>query len=190
MYQNFMPELVKILPPPAVPSDLDERYLEWNQQALSIKLPKDYVEFGRIYGSGNIKCAYSWEVISPFRASYAAFVLSQSRTHILFRESQQIEDVPFGIFPESGGILPFATSSNGDSIGWITNGEPDEWPVVDLETYEEGRYQILQMGFSEYFYRVLTRDIVLDRHEGGDEWEVGDVKFRDRFFFDKPLRAQ
>ncbi len=30
---------------------------------------------------------------------------------------------------------------------------------------------VLEMGFSEYWVKVLSREIVLDRHEGGGVWD-------------------
>ena len=45
---NRFAELTKILAPPPQPADYDERYLQWNQNVLSTKLPDDFIEFGRI----------------------------------------------------------------------------------------------------------------------------------------------
>src|SRR5438128_1827733 len=126
MRQNKMPEFVKILPPPVNPLDLAEPTLARNERVLRIKFPTDYVAFGRLYGSGTIKSAYSWEVWSPFRSTYPLIVLEFSRIWNIFREAMDIDDVPFGIFPDVGGILPFAKTPDGDWVCWRTKGEPDE----------------------------------------------------------------
>ncbi len=70
MYQNKISELKTILKPPAKPLDCDEEMLARNETVLRIKFPNDFLEFGRIYGSGQIKTAYTWEVWSPFRPTY------------------------------------------------------------------------------------------------------------------------
>lgn len=46
---------------------------------------------------------------------------------------------PLPIWPEPGGFLPFASSIDGDSIGWLTDGEPDRWPlIVEPRHHEQG----------------------------------------------------
>ena len=188
MPNNRFAELTKILPPPPQPADYDERYLQWNQNVLSTKLPDDFIEFGRIYGSGTIKTAYSWEVCSPFRVTFPMFVLDFARTCQVYKDAAEPEGVPFGIFPEVGGVLAFAVTPDGNRVGWITTGEPNSWKVVDMHDYEVGDFEIFDMSFSEYFLNVLTRKIVLQRHQGGDEWDPAtDIKFKGNFFFDKPF---
>lgn len=106
MHTNKIPDLLKILPPPEKPLDFEESMLQRNQSILRLEFPSDFVEFGKIYGSGTIKSAYSWEVWSPFRPTYPLIVLEFARTWNIFKEASEINDVPFGIFPEVGGILP------------------------------------------------------------------------------------
>jgi hypothetical protein len=175
---NVVAELVKILPPPAAPIDSDESALQRNEQALRIKFPHDFLEFGRIYGSGTIRCAYSWEVWSPFRKTYPLIVLEFARICNIFKAAMEVNDVPFGIFPEEGGVLPFAMSPGGDWVCWQTGGDPDDWHVVDLYQYEDGSYEKLELGFSEYFVSVLTRKVTLRRHQDGDNWDPSkDLQF-------------
>ncbi|OWK36182.1 hypothetical protein FRUB_08745 [Fimbriiglobus ruber] len=37
---------------------------------------------------------------------------------------------PLPLYPEPGGMLPWAVSDNGDTLYFITAGPPDEWPSV------------------------------------------------------------
>jgi hypothetical protein len=37
---------------------------------------------------------------------------------------------PLPLFPEPGGLLPWAVSDNGDVLYFITAGTPDQWPTV------------------------------------------------------------
>jgi hypothetical protein len=46
-------------------------------------------------------------------------------------ESQSSGTVPFPLFPDPGGALPWARSDNGDVVYWLTRGDdPDRWPVA------------------------------------------------------------
>jgi hypothetical protein len=38
---------------------------------------------------------------------------------------------PLAVWPEPGGFLPFASSIDGDQLGWLTEGTtPDDWPLI------------------------------------------------------------
>ncbi len=180
MFTDKTSELAALVSPPDAPLDFDKTVLQRNQGILRIEFPADAVEFAKVFGSGRFKCAYTWEVWSPSRQTFPLIVLEFSRIFNMFKESMEIDDVPFAIFPDVGGILPFATSSDGDWVCWITKGEPNDWKVVDLYQYEQGFYQILEMGFSEYFYNVLTRNVVLDRLKEGDVWNPDEVEFQQK----------
>jgi hypothetical protein len=187
MARNVIAKLAKVLPLPKAPCDTDPKMLARNEGILRIQFPKDFVDFGKQYGSGTIKSAYSWEVWSPFRPTYPLIVMEFARTWNIYRDSVGGTDVPFGIFPEVGGVLPFATTDGGDWVCWRTEGDPDKWTVVDLCKYDNGYYELLNMSFSEYFLAVLTRKTVLIRHQHGQEWDPkADLIFSSkRVFFDQ-----
>ena len=46
------------------------------------------------------------------------------------RDGWLVEQCPFPIFPEPGGLLPAGGDTNGGSIFWITDGPPGEWSLV------------------------------------------------------------
>lgn len=186
MSSNKVVTLAQAIPPPAHPLDWNEWMLERNLRILSIKqFPEDFVDFGRIYGSGVFKAFYTWEVWSPARANYPSIVLNFARRTNKFKDAAGVNDVPFGIFPDVGGFLPFASTPDGDYVGWITAGKADEWKVVDLSRYSTGMYQSYDGGFSGYLYDVLSRKLHLDRHQGGKDWTLGDVAFEQTVFEDR-----
>jgi hypothetical protein len=186
MRQNRVAELAKILPPPNAPLDRDESFLRRLENCTRIQFPADFIEFGKLYGSGTIKSAYSWEVLSPFRPSYPLYILNFARNQELYRDSMEVGNEPFRVFPQVGGLLPFAQSSGGDYVCWETIGEPDDWGVVDFYSFDDGQFERLDMGFSEYFYKVLTREIVLNRHRDGDSWDPQtDLKFMPVIYADQ-----
>jgi hypothetical protein len=186
--RSTIADLARLLPPPEKPLDYNEAMLARNQGVFRIQFPDDFVEFGRAYGSGTIKAAYSWEVWSPFRPTYPLIVLEFARVWNLFKDAADVSGVPFGIFPEVGGLLPFAKSADGDWVCFRTAGEPNGWDVVDLGRYEPGGYEILEGGFADYFVSVLSRRVVLKRHANGNGWDPQtDLKFRQRVFADQGL---
>ena len=186
MHANKIADLVKILPPPANPLDRDETVLARVKRVLSVQFPGDFLEFGRLYGSGNIYAASTWEVWSPFRPTYPLIVMKFARGFNLYRASQEVTGMPFGIFPEEGGLLPFAKSVDGTWACWVTQGQPDDWSVVDIGRYEQDGYEALDMGFSEYFYSVLTRKHILARHKTDEAWQTdAPLSFEPEVFVDQ-----
>ena len=41
--------------------------------------------------------------------------------------------LPWPPFPEPGGVLPLGRTDNGDELYWVTQGQPDQWPVALVE---------------------------------------------------------
>lgn len=170
MQTGYIKKLESIISPPLHPLDCDETGLIRVKSILRTELPGDFLEFGRRYGSGTITSSYSWEVWSPFRPTYPLIVMEFSRICNIFKEAREISGLPFGIFPEVGGLLPFAKSDDGDWVCWITKDDPDQWNVVDLAQYESGSYEIVNKRFAEYFFDVLTGTHVLQRHQHNPTW--------------------
>lgn len=47
------------------------------------------------------------------------------------------EDFPLAAWPEPGGFLAFANSIDGDELGWLTQGDPDRWPVIVYPRHDD-----------------------------------------------------
>src|SRR6266540_3689111 len=52
------------------------------------------------------------------------------------------EDFPHPLYPEPGGLLEWASTSNGDSRCWLTGGDPDSWPAV-VWNIRRGAYTVM-----------------------------------------------
>ena len=192
VFANKIRELAAVIAPPERPSDWDEELLRRNKNILRTEFPDDYIEFGRVFGSGAFNAAIPaddsslyLEVWSPARETCPSIVMHYSRILNYFKAAMEVDDVEFGIFPEQKGYLPFARNLDGGSVGWITAGEPNDWKVVELEGYESGAFQILEMGFSEFLFNVLTRKIALNRYEDLTPWKVEDVTFGQEIYADR-----
>lgn len=127
--ENGLAALQALVPPPERPW-LGERSWEWLSAELGTRLPADYVELMTSYGGG----AWSdwlrlWVPLDPGElglAERSAAVLGFERTaRVTYPEYH-----PMPLWPEPGGYLPFGDSIDGDRIGWITSGSPDEWKLV------------------------------------------------------------
>lgn len=130
--------LMRAVPPPALPLDAGSMSAFAQVEAsLGLHLPDDYKLLVVSYGDGTWQDF--WHLLNPFsRLRYwnlleqaprddasGNTVLSAER-YIQLRHA----DYPHAIWPEPGGILPWAGTDNGGRFFWLTTGEPNQWPTI------------------------------------------------------------
>ncbi len=123
------PRLRKLLTIHRGGSDKSDARWQEVEQLLGLTLPGSYKSLVDKFG------ASQWEkflhVLSPF----------EDRSN-LQRRGKEILDAdrasrrefpwlyPLALFPEPGGLLPWAITDNGDTLYFITSSPPDEWPTL------------------------------------------------------------
>ncbi len=124
-------DLVALVPPPAAPIDAAG---DWTavETALGAGLPADFKALVGRYGLGQFA-----EIIllTPFsvRANGMFDLVKKARTQLdLYRTHRDDwpDDFPYPLYPEPDGLLEWGTISDGDTLCWLTTGEPDRWQVV------------------------------------------------------------
>jgi len=106
----------------------DARWLK-AEDALGIRLPGSYKALIDLYG------ASSWgnflHILSPFDDDLN---LERVGREILHADRQSRDSFPshypFALYPERGGMLPWAVTDNGDTLYFVTLSLPDEWPTL------------------------------------------------------------
>jgi hypothetical protein len=90
-------------------------------------------------------------------ASWWAAVWRWSRVLIPWFEDLRAEvpeDFPFPLYPEPGGLLPWAKTGDGTDLCWLTEGQPDSWPTAAWNIPGGGhRYDMIA---AELLYRYLS----------------------------------
>jgi hypothetical protein len=118
-----------LVPPPDRPY-LGEGTWERLFRTLGIALPTEYVELMTTYGAGVWS---NWlRFFTPLRFRSASFAHEVESTLDTYRELRDEfpDDHPLATWPEPGGFLPFASSIDGDYLGWLVDGAPDGWPLI------------------------------------------------------------
>lgn len=126
-------ELKKNLVPPAKPVEIPD-VSQWTdiEKKMGITFPSDYREFCSVYGTGTLADPGRLMVtlFNPCSKTYEG----RLQTHCeIFQDSKDMEGdeyVPYDVFPNSPGLLPWASDDNGNTVSWLTKGPPDKWPIV------------------------------------------------------------
>ncbi|MBI5722446.1 MAG: SMI1/KNR4 family protein [Planctomycetes bacterium] len=140
------PEMVRELPSP---EDWASVECKW------CRLPADFKAFVSDYGTGCID-NFVW-VFNP-ASQNENLNLSQQITQQL-TAFKGTETLGLSLFPTKEGILPFGMTDNGDLLAWKVTGQADAWPVVIIDSRVPD-YQEFEMGFSDFMYVILTKEVV------------------------------
>lgn len=146
--------LIKVMPPPAAPF---EAYIgPWQpfEAALRTPLPQDYKDFVRLYGNGRLLDYFGINV--PVSRSPYMRLVSDAETVInIFRSD---EELPYPLWPEPGGLLPFGRSDDGHQFFWLCRGAPADWRVV---VWDRGmlRYEMFDCDLTDFLAGIVTGHI-------------------------------
>ncbi|MBS0262252.1 MAG: SMI1/KNR4 family protein [Planctomycetes bacterium] len=126
-------ELMKLVPPPDDPVDVgDARAWAKIQTKLGLQFPADFRAYCDAYGSGAIfdPGRLSITIHSPLCEIYDKAFESHCSVFREMKEFEGDEFVPYEIYPQSPGLLPWASDDNGNSVLWLTSGAPKDWTTV------------------------------------------------------------
>ncbi|MGI5170318.1 hypothetical protein ACQEU3_38795 [Spirillospora sp. CA-253888] len=115
-------DALETLPPPP------RRLLEWEQvfSQLGTALPPDFVAFIEIYGASAFGNDFLG-IIDPRESNgrtYAQAMLARGNEY-----RAQRDDHP-AAWPEPGGFLSWGFDVDGNTFGWLAQGEPARWPIA------------------------------------------------------------
>lgn len=142
---NFIPELIKIVPPPQKPTDTNESG-QWAaiQKEMNTALPNDLLDYCINYGSGSFKHTsgiFSMKVFNPLSRRYRRDVTEMQRV-------LRYNKPPFEIHPSSSGILTWGVDESRRQFCWLTDGSPDSWPTIFITVERNSlRFETSLSGF-------------------------------------------
>ena len=156
-------ELLHVVAPPAQPAEGGdaEQWAEVERE-LGTPLPRDYFAFASLYGSGAFDdpgrlMVYVW---NPFGAGYLKEVKDTCKELRRIRDLPEDHNVPYGVFPDRPGWVPFASDIDGSLLCWLTEGAPDDWPIILLSA-ERTSFQQLRLPLTTFLARAFTRQLPL-----------------------------
>ena len=131
----MLERLRRLLPPPADPVE-PGRPDGWPavEAALGTGLPSDFKAFIERYGSGVVDDFLY--LFNPFtQGPDGNLLVEKDRVLTGYRQTRARfpDRLALPPFPDEGGVLPLGRTDNGDELYWVTDSQPDDWPVALLE---------------------------------------------------------
>ena len=156
----MLERLRQLLPPPADPVE-PGRPDGWGEVegALGTELPSDFKAFTELYGSGTVDDFLY--LFNPFAAGQDGNLLAEKdRVLAGYRQTRARfpERLPLPPFPDPGGVLPLGRTDNGDELYWVTQGDPDGWPVALLES-RAARQEVHPMPVTEFLAALAANQL-------------------------------
>jgi hypothetical protein len=130
-------EVTAVISPPSQPVDTGSAE-RWSavEHALGTSLPGDYKAFIDMFGTSYLGSFLY--LFNPFSSDETLNLVAQSADLLDVMRSLQEEfpdeEIPYALFPEPSGLLPWGITDNGDVLYWLTAGDPDQWTVVINES--------------------------------------------------------
>lgn len=125
-------------------------------------VPQDYLEFIQVLNVNGFNF-YLW-FFSPLDKGWDHFLdviegINESYTYLKNEELNDGGsgfDYPYELYPEEGGLLPWAQADNGTVFFWLTYSEKP-WTIVVYD--EMSDYFEYEMTTTEFIYKLISGDI-------------------------------
>ena len=109
-----------------------DQWASW-EEANNLILPSDFKEILSYYGTGEFgDFLYLWNPFSDHPDYDMAIRVTETIHNIQEVDSWIWRDRTYGrsLFPEPGGILPFASTNHDCTLFWKMDGNPDSWKII------------------------------------------------------------
>jgi hypothetical protein len=155
-------ELMAVVPPPAQPRDVGDAAAWRDAEArIGTRLPTDFRDFVSRYGTGVFNdpgrlCVFPRNPLAPdfddrFRSD-----------RDWLREMKGLageKEFPYEVFPHTPGLILWAEDDNGCMFFWLTEGQPDRWPV--LVTPPRGYFwERFHLPMTSFLARAFSRQLL------------------------------
>ncbi len=145
-------ELRVLVPPPRRPNRPEGSWAAV-EAAIGLRLPEDYKAFLDVYGVGAFN--HCLDVHHPFHVSREGYREDWVAFAGYYEGWREFREIPYPIFPEASGLLPFGLLGDVHALGWLTEGEPHAWPFV-YHGREAGFAQLAGQSGVEAVLEIVT----------------------------------
>ena len=123
--------LKAVVKPPINPLGANVKW-ETVESRLGVGLPADYKAFISVFGTGSLQTFLHIWNFSDTRMSDPLKGIAKVFSQLEYYKKTG-KPIEFTRFPEVGGLLPFASTDDGNYLFWRMEGEPDSWDVAAFD---------------------------------------------------------
>lgn len=147
--------LIRVIPPPPEPFEAFNGPWEPVETALGTALPHDYKDFCRLYGSG-----YFMQFLGvSVPGSQNPNVRLEPHVRAICDTFFDRAELPYSLWPDPGGLIPFGQTDNGDFLFWLPRGEPANWGVVVWDRGLAG-FEVFDCDLTDFLAGLATGEIL------------------------------
>lgn len=162
---NQYSQLIELIPCPAKPVwGPSQIRLNEIERRINLTFPDDFKQIISTYGAGKWqdfwflynphfdRCFEDWG--SPLNDDSGTMLLELPYMRMCRQTARDfgLEDWDYPIFPEEGGLLPWARTENGGCLFWLTEGEHCRWPTVYFCDNRRVEFERFELSCSEILY--------------------------------------
>jgi hypothetical protein len=181
-HQKVMEKLKELVPPPSEPAEAGPAALRVSiEESIGLGLPSSLFDFASSYGSGRFKPpdGNSIYIFNPFSSDYIDSINNSSWTCQEIKRAEGADYLPYGIYPEQPGLLACGYGEGGRDLYWLTEGHPDEWPI--LLWPPERRWVRFDLSLPAFLVRLFTGKVNTWGAQKDATWfrkQQGSITFR------------
>jgi hypothetical protein len=162
--------LTTLIAPPEKPLEVEGNWQE-AEKALGIEFPTDFRELIERYGTGEFDLQ-SLLVSNPLSEAGRKEIARGLWTLEQLRDALELT---WSIHPERPGYLPWGKDSNGNIFCWWTQGEPDNWPIVQLGHNDEEHPQRAEVDITTFLVNYARNKY--PQMQGGNKFKKSNYRF-------------
>jgi len=147
--------LMQVIPPPLEPTGAFLGPWAPVEAELGIPLPPDYKDLVRVYGSGHYMEFFGVGVPrSPNPNTRLEMKVPRACATFFDRD-----ELPYPLWPDPQGLVPFGSTDNGDFLFWLPRGAPEKWGVV---VWDRGlwTFESFDCDITSFIAGVATGEII------------------------------
>jgi hypothetical protein len=159
-WRTRLAELKLLVQPPDSPYGAPVDWVAFERENGFLP-PPDYRALLDRYGAGTLQAGLDGLVLLQPMHPMRSFLDGNRWIRDNLRGLQRLDPTgvpPWPIYPEPGGFLPFAVDESSWTVGWLTQGAPEDWTTC-IDGGRDGWWDELPVGAAELVMRWARGDL-------------------------------
>ncbi len=172
-------ELAAVISPPAQPRRIitDDDWLQLFKH-FGTRLPQDFVQYHKVYGAGYFisqshKMSANLEIYGRACNGDFKFKVPQRLSELRLAKELRPKSLPFPLYWEPNGLLPWGRTTNDTDLCWRVHGElVDNWKVIAVRIASR-EYEEYDLTMTEFLRAIISGGITSNLMPKGFPGEKG-----------------